>query len=232
MYTIRDFVSDVRSMSKLLSSDQLITDRVIANEGRSTANLIVGQILEKRKLWNSPNLFAFIPCLEMEEVPLSECCEYVSDAKVAKSKKKLPKIAEGFYGLAIQAVLGLDKMVDFKEVTPKRYANLLKMNLPGANKYFWVQNDHLYVSNPATLQVLLYAYFTEDIPNDLLFAPNCKCTDKPDIADLCTNPLDKPFYCPANRVDDVKKIVYDKLLKVYFNLPIDKVSDNKDDASK
>lgn len=231
MYTVRNFVSDIRSMSKLISSDQLITDRVIANEGRSAANLIVGQILEKRKLWNSPNLFAYIPCLEMEEVPLSECCEYTSEKKVAKSKKKLPKIAEGFYGLAIQAVLGLDGNKEFKEVTPKRYANLLKLGLPG-NQYFWIQNDHLYVSNEHTKAIHMYAFFTEDIPNDLLFSPNCKCVEKPNIADLCTNPLDKLFYCPANRLDDVKNIVYNKLLKIYFNVSEDKTSNNQDETTK
>lgn len=230
MGTYRQYISDIRGMNKLLSSDALISDRLIASELRSTANLLVGQILAKRKLWNSPNLFAFIPCLEMEQAPLSECCEYTSDKKVAKSKKKLPKIAEGFYGLAIQGVFGLDNMKKFDEVTATRYSNLLKMKIDGP--YFWVVNDHLYVSKEDTESVNMFAYFSEDIPNDLLYSPNCKCKEKPDIKDLCTNPLDKICYFPADRVDDLKKIVYDKLLKVYFQTAVDKTSDNKDDTSK
>lgn len=231
MYTVRNLVSDIRGMNKLLSSDQLITDRVIASEGRSTANLLVGQILNKRKLWNSPNLFAFLPCIEMEPAPLAECCEYTSDRKVAKSVKKLPKIGEGFYGLAIQGVFGIDNMVKLKEVTASRYANLLKIGLVNG-VYFWVINDHLYISNEDTKKVNMFAYFTEDIPNDLLFPSDCDCKIKPHIEDICANPLDKPFYFPADRIDDVKKIVYDKLLKTYFNVPMDKTSNNLDETSK
>lgn len=230
MYTIRNFVSEIRSMNKLLSNDQLLNDRTIAFEGRSTANLIVGQILDKRKLWNSPNLFAFMPCIEMEKVPLSECCEYTSDKKVAKSKKKLPKIAEGFFGLAVQGVFGLDNKKKFKEATPSRYANHLKMGLDGL--YWWIIDDYLFVSNEDTKAVNMYAYCTEDIPSEILFPSDCPC--KPSTGDLCTNPLDKPFYFPANRLDDVKKIVYDKLLKTYFNVSSEenKTSDNKNDTTK
>lgn len=233
MYTVRNFVSDIRGMNKMLSSDQIITDRVIASEGRSTANLIVGQILAKRKLWNSPNLFAFLPCLDMEPVPLSECCEYTSERKVAKSKKKLPKIGEGFYGLAIQGVFGLDNMKKFKEVTPARYSNLLKMGL-AYGVYFWIINDYLYISNEDTRKVNMYVYCTEDVPNDLLFPSDCDCKIKPHIEDICANPLDKPFYFPAERIDDIKKIVYDKLMRTYFNVPSEenKTSDNKNDTTK
>lgn len=227
-YTIRNFVSEVRSMNKLLSSDALINDRTIAFEGRSTANLIVGQIFDKRKLWNSPNLFAFMPCIIMEKVPLSECCEYTSEKFVAKSKKKLPKIGEGIFGLCVQGVFGLDNKKKFKEVTPARYANHLKMGLDGL--YWWIIDDHLFVSNEDTKAINMYAYCTEDVPNDLLFPPDCPC--KPSTGDLCTNPLDKQFFFPMNRLDDVKKIVYDKLMRVYFQTTVDKTSDNKDDTSK
>jgi len=94
-YTGRDFVSQVRSLNKLLSSDQLITDRAILHEGKDATNLIVKQSTDKRKLWQSPSVFAYFPCLEMEKVPITECCDYTSDREVAKSKKKLPQIGEG-----------------------------------------------------------------------------------------------------------------------------------------
>jgi len=168
----------------------------------------------------------------MEKVPLSECCEYTNEKLVAKSIKKLPKIGEGFYGLAIQGVFGLDNKKQFKETPAKRYANNLKMGIKGL--YFWIINDHLYVSNEDTESVNMFAYFSEDIPNNLLYSPNCDCKPKPHIEDLCTNPLDKPLYFPLDRIDDVKKIVYDKLLKTYFNVPSEenKTQDDKNDTTK
>lgn len=233
MYTNRDFVSQIRSMSKLLSSDQLITDRTIMHEGKDAANMLVKQALDKRKLWGSPNLFAYLPCLEMQQVPLSECCEYTSEAEVAKSKKKLPKIGEGIWGLAIQGIFGLDNQKKFKEVTPTRYANILRLGLSTKDVYFWIQNDHLYVSNAHTSKVNMFAYFSEIIPNDLLFpGEDCECITPPSIEDLCANPLDQPFYFPMDKLPDLKNMVYTTLMRVYQQSAIDKTSNNNDETSK
>ena len=232
-YTNKDFVSQIRSMSKLLSSDQMITDRAILREGKDVANLLVKQSMDKRKLWQSPNVFAFFPCLEMEKVPISECCEYISETMVAKSKKKLPKIGEGTWGLAIQGVYGLDMTKKLKEVNPNRYANILKLKLNVNDVYYWVLNDHLYISNPDTKAANMFLYPAEIVSNDLLFpGADCDCMVKPHISDLCANPLDQPFYAPSDRITDIKNIVYSTLMKVYFGISIDKTSDNKDDQTK
>lgn len=231
--TNREIISQVRSMSKLLSSDILISDRVVYNECKDTANKLVKQSLDKRKLWQSPNLFAFLPCLEMEEVPLSECCDFTSECNIAKSKKKLPTIGEGIWGLAIQGVFGLDRSIKLKESNPNRYSNLLKLQLRKKDVYYWIQNNHLYVTNPSTRAVDMYAYFLDDIPNDLLFpGETCDCKPKPDIGSLCTPTLDKKFYFPGDKVDDLKSIVYNNLLKVYFGINADKTSNQLDETKR
>ncbi len=228
MQTLRQTISNIRGIDKLLSSDVLISDRLIAQELRNAANLIVTQQTSKRKLWQSPNVFTPIPCLEMTEVPLSECCEYTSNKKVAKSKYPLPQIGEGTFGLCIQMVTGLDNSRKFVEVTPMRYANLLKLNLPDNKIYYWIQNKHLYVSNPSTKAVNLFAYFTEDIPNYILY-PECECSVPPSITDRCINPLDKPFYFPADRLLDIEGIVLKNLRGYFDNKKQDVTSDNKPD---
>ena len=133
MQTLRQTVSNIRGTLKLLNSDALISDRLIASELRNAANLIVSQQFDKRKLWQSPNLFTPIPCLEMEKTPLTNCCEYTGDRFISVSKKRLPQIGEGTFGLAIQLVTGMDQSKKFKETTPARYANLLKLNLNTKN---------------------------------------------------------------------------------------------------
>lgn len=235
-YTKRQFVSQVRSMSKLLSSDSLVNDRTIINEGRDAANKLVKQSLDQRKLWRSPNLFAFLPCLEMEQAALSECCEFTSDKTIARSKEKLPKIAEGNWGLAVQGVFGLDGKKKLIETNPSRYANYLKLGMRTKGTFWWVANERLYISNPDTEAVNFYAFFTEDIPNNLLYpGEDCDCgQNPPKTSDLCTSELDKPFYYPADKIDDIKKMVYTSLLQVYFNVPTDanKTSDQRDESSK
>lgn len=230
--TTRQVVSNIRALNKMFS-DATINDRTILQECRNVANLLVHQDRDKRKLLNSPNLFAFIPCLEMDEAPLQECCEYYTECSVAKSVERLPKIGEGIWGLAIQGVFGLDGRVKFKETNPNRYANTLKLGLKTNDIFYWIIDGYLYVSNPDTKGVNMYAYFTEDIPNSLLFpGENCDCIRKPDIDTLCASYLDKKFYFPDYRMNDLQSIVEKNLLNSYYNIPLDKTSNNLDDQSK
>ncbi len=77
MSTLRKLVSDVRGMHKLLSTDSLITDRVIASEIKNNSLLLIKRETNLRKLWATDTLFTTLPCLEMIQVPISECCDYV-----------------------------------------------------------------------------------------------------------------------------------------------------------
>lgn len=225
----RKIISDIRSMNKLLSSDAMITDRVIYGEAKSASLLLIKRDTDRRRLWQSPNLFDKLQCLEMEECPLAECCEYTSPCNIARSKLEIPKIAEGIFGLLIQMCSSVDNSTKFTEVTPSRYANILKLGLRTKKVYFWIFNRHVYVSNPDTKAVNFFAFFEEDIPNSLLFPDNCPCTTN---ISPCTSILDQEFKCPGYLEKTVKDMVAEGLLKKYFNTGIDKTSDNKDDTSK
>lgn len=228
--TNRDFVSQIRSMSKLLSTDSLINDRTILKEGRIIGAKLVKQAMDEKKLLTSPYLFAFIPCFEMEEASLSECCEYTSEVNIARSKKKLPKIGESNWGLAMQ-VFGLSGKKRFKRTDPNRYANILKLKLTTKDIYYWVQNEYLYTSSEDIKAVNMHIFPTEEIPNDILYpGEDCDCTT--DKGDLCTAELDKQFYFPGEKVYDIAEIVYKRLMSIYFAIEDDKTSDNKEDGQR
>lgn len=131
MATGRKLVSDVRGMHKLLSSDNLITDRVILSEIRNNSLMLIKRETNLRKLWATDTLFTTIPCLEMVEVPISECCNYVDECTIARTKHKLPRISEGNYQYVIQGVYSINAMggkgKKIKEITVNRYINLLKL---------------------------------------------------------------------------------------------------------
>ena len=231
MSTLRKLVSDVRSMHKLLSTDSLITDRVIASEIKNNSLLLIKRETNLRKLWATDTLFTTLPCLEMVEVPISECCDYVDPCTIARSKHKLPRIAEGNYQYIIQGVYSINAMSGqgkkLKEITINRYINLLKLPIIKNEAYYWIMNGYLYVSNPLLQAIRISALFEEDVPNDILY-PECCCGEDIILDDYCKNPLDKPYAVPGYLQTQVLELTTKKLLQTYFNLKTDITSDGLD----
>ena len=174
--TARELVSDVRATLKLMGTDNLITDRAILSEIRNNSLLLIKRETGLRRLWSTDTLFTTIPCLEMIEVPISECCEYVDPCTIARSKYPLPRLSEGIYQYVIQGVYSINAMggkgKKLKEITINRYLNLLKLPITKQEEYFWISNGYLYVTNPQVQLVRMVALFEEDVPNEILY-PEC-----------------------------------------------------------
>jgi hypothetical protein len=232
MATLRKLVSDVRSMHKILSTDSLITDRAIASEIRNNSLLLIKKETNLRKLWATSTLFTTIPCLEMVEVPISECCGYVDPCSVARSKFKLPRISEGNYQYLIQGVWSINAMggtgKKLKEITINRYINLLKLPIIKKESYYWIINDYLYVSDPLLKAIRIAALFEDDVPNEVMY-PDAGCGDcQPSDDDWCKNPLDKEFALPGYLEKQVLELTSQKLLQTYFRLDTDMTDDGID----
>lgn len=224
MSTGRKLVSDVRSMHKILSTDALITDRAILSEVRNNSLLLIKRETNLRKLWATDTLFTTLPCLEMIEVPLAECCGYEDPCTIARSKHKLPDIAEGNYQYVIQGVYSINALggggTKLKEITINRYMNLLGLAIAKNDIYYMIINNYLYVTSPSIQAVRLAALFTEDVPNEILY-PACCCGEETPSPDLCINPLDKEFPLPGYLEKQVLELTSQKLLNTYFSLKSD-----------
>lgn len=225
MSTLRKLVSDVRSMHKLLGTDSLITDRAIASEIRNNSLVLIKRETNLRKLWATDTVFTTIPCLEMQEVPISECCGYADPCTVARTKFKIPSIAEGNYQYVIQGVYSINAMSGtgkkLKEITINRYMNLLKLPIIKKEEYYWIVNDYVYISNPLVQTIRFVALFEEDVPNDIMY-PECGCgSPEASLDDLCKNPLDKEFALPGYLEKQVLTLTSQTLLSTYFSLKTD-----------
>jgi len=231
MATLRKLVSDIRGQHKLLSTDGLITDRVIASEVKNNAIMLIKRETNLRKLWATDTLFETLPCLPMEEVPISECCDFVDDCTVARSKFKLPRISEGNYQYLIQGVWAINAMGGrgkrLKEITINRYINLLKLPIIKDDIYYWIVNDYLYCNKPSIQALRMAAFFEEDLPNSLEF-PDCDCGTAYSTEDLCRNPLDRQFGLPGYLQKQVLELTSQKLLNSYFRLKTDMSSEGID----
>lgn len=225
MATLRKLVSDVRSVHKILSTDSLITDRAIASEIRNNSLLLIKRETNLRKLWSTDTLFTTIPCLEMIEVSISECCNYVDPCSIARTRFKLPRISEGNYQYVIQGVYSINAMSGqgkkLKEISINRYINLLKLPIIKKEEYFWISNGYLYVNNPLLKAIRFVALFEEDVENEIMY-PECGCgTPEYTIDEICKNPLDKEFPLPGYLEQQVLELTSKKLLSTYFNIKTD-----------
>ena len=225
MATLRKLVSDVRSVHKILSTDSLITDRAIASEIRNNSLLLIKRETNLRKLWATDTLFTTIPCLEMIEVSISECCNYVDPCSIARTRFKLPRISEGNYQYVRQGVYSINAMSGqgkkLKEISINRYINLLKLPIIKKEEYFWISNGYLYVNNPLLKAIRFVALFEEDVENEIMY-PECGCgTPEYTIDEICKNPLDKEFPLPGYLEQQVLELTSKKLLSTYFNLKTD-----------
>lgn len=227
--TNREVISRVRSTNKLFS-DGLLNDRSILAELRGKALTLINQKTNQRKLWGTDTVFTPIDCLEMETVPIGECCSYATDHNVSKSKLKLPGIAEGNFQYLIQGVYDAGSTRDIKYTPLNRYINLLKLGLPNKDVYYWIHNSHLYISQPNVRIARIVAAFTGDVSYDLLY-PECDCGSPREKKRPCTSRLDEEFKCPGNLVDTAVELTSQTLLTRYFRVPTDHTSDNKDDQT-
>jgi hypothetical protein len=219
-------------MHKLLSTDNLITDRAVMSEIKNNAFLLIKRETNLRKLWATDTVFTTIPCLEMIEVPISECCDYVDPCTVGRTKFKLPRITEGNYQYVIQGVYSINAMSGqgkkLKEITINRYVNLLKLPIIKKEEYYWISNGYLYVNNPLLKAIRLVALFEEDVPNEIMY-PECGCgTPEYTTEQLCMNPLDKESPVPGYLEKQVLELTSQKLLSTYFKLKTDITSDGVD----
>lgn len=230
MATLRKLVSDVRSMHKLLSTDGLITDRAIASEIKNNSVMLIKRETNLRRLWATDTLFTTIPCLEMIQVSISECCDYADPCTISRSKYRLPPISEGNYQYLIQGVWSINAMggvaKKFKEITINRYINLLKLPIIKNEAYFWIHDGYLYITNPLLKLARISAFFESDVPSSIMYG----CTSETITNDeYCMNPLDKEYGVPGYLEKQVLELTSQKLLQTYFRINDDKTSDNKDD---
>ena len=142
---------------------------------------------------------------------------------IARTKKKIPQISEGIFGLLVQSIFS-PGMTKFDYATPDRFVNMLKIGLKNTKKYFWIANDRIYVTNPDIEKINIVAYFDEDLnPDDFN-----DCATKPS-ENSCVNPIDKDFPIPSYLEKSLIDMVNETLSKTYFRHLIDETPNNKDE---
>jgi len=229
MAKLGELVSQIRSQFKLISSDDSITNRAVASELRSTALTLIKRETDKRKLFSTDNLFTWINCLEMEPVPLSSCCSYQSNCTIAKSKLRLPKIAENIFGYLIQGVFSVPMSkydsIKFDYSDPSRYVDIISIYPERINnlKFFWIRDGYLYLTDENVELVRISAFFEEEPSKELFVCEGI-------VEDCTQNPLDMEFKCPSYLLSNVLTMVRETMLKTYKQSKADPQENDVDEA--
>jgi hypothetical protein len=221
--TNRQVVSQVRSTHKLLG-DSRLTNRSILAEVKSNSLVLINQKANERKLWSS-NIFTPLECVEMEEIPLGECCGISSNKLVSRSRLKLPSIASGNFQYLIQGVYDVGLGQALKYTPLNRFISIQSLGLNSRDVYYWIHNSRLIISSPHVKTAKIIAVWEGEISDELLY-PKCDCMHEK--KDDCHNKLDDEFKCPGFLITAAIKMSSDTLLNTYFRLPSDNTSDGKE----
>ncbi len=221
MSTLADMISRVRSAFKLVDADNIITNRVCADELIAARNKLVKQQVDKRRLFSTDNIFTNIPCLQMQQVPLASCCDYTSPCMISRSILQLPSVGISIYGPLIDGVYSIDGSVKFNYMDPDRYANILRLYPNGKTPdVCWIKDNYLYVSDSMIEEVSPRIFF------DKLVTPSMySCKEPPCCPE---NPMDMDFKCPGYLEEDVVNIAREMILRDYKRSEDDKTVDQND----
>lgn len=213
---LRALISDIRSQLRQNSDDTILTDRHIASECSTVAINLIRRDLLSKKITDHTGILAEIPCIKMVEADLQECISIPHNCKISRSRCKIEIPAIG-----LTSVYSIDLSTRFKEVSPARYENALKLRISQKN-FFLIINQYIYVTDPEIKMIRVICPSVTDI----ILPPECTC-----IQNNCKNPFDNEFKCPDFLIENIKEAVLTKFSK-YFKASHQDISTNEFDESR
>lgn len=179
MTKIVESISRVRNSMKIVNDDAFITDRYIYSLIVKYGKTLVYRDSKKLNILNNPIMFKEIPCFRLKEIDVVDnCCIGINTGcKVMVSVEPLPEITSIDNGPVIKAVTTIDGSKTLIRTTKEQYYQMKKSTSfkYNTNKYYWIENNHIYVPDVMWESVRISAMFNEDI-NDLL-CPNSNLGD-------------------------------------------------------
>ena len=207
--TVREDIAQIR---KLLNADKLdmrLSNQFLYNRIIDTAKLIIRREADGRKIFKLTELFKPLDCIDLEPDEFACAQFFIPGCKnVMKSVKKLPKAYLSSTGSVLQ-VFSVDRSVQFNQVTPAAYTSVAKREFKGNEKYFWIQNDYLYIPNSYVAKVLV----------DGLFINNA---DK----SKCEKILDSSSSLPDGVRMDILRTAASDIASITLRIPKDESPDN------
>jgi hypothetical protein len=218
MIKVGEFISEVRNTLRSASVDEWIPGKLIHYKGISYSALFLKREADDKRLHKYTNLWTTIPCLEMVEDDVINCCsEFIPNCtKVVRSKEKLPDLYSTRFGYLIQ-VYSLDYSKQYTIASPRQYKYYQMGTFKDPRKrYAWLENGYLVIPDTMAKSVIVKGMFTD---KSKALALSCKDEDSTDTS--CVSLLDQDFVIPEHLIADVKNAVVKELAEIYKRIQPD-----------
>ena len=167
MTTIRESISRIRNVFKLVNEDAFLTDRFIYSLLIKYSKALIRRQDNENKLMQYDSLFETLPYVELIEVDRIEadCARIKTGCKIMRTKKKLPKLMSGSNGPIFRTVAPIDGSDVFQQCLAAVYVVMTQSTNFKYNKthYFWYKNEYLYFPDIVWDAVSVEGMFEEPV---------------------------------------------------------------------
>lgn len=216
MTTIAEVISRIRNEIKAESQDAFVTDRYVYSLINKFAQLYMRRQDVSNKLMRFNSVWKVLPFIELIEVDKieAECVGVYSGCTFMRTKDKLPKMIEGYWGPLIRSVTSIDGSTSLQPTYPSTFVSMSKTSTFRYNttKYFWYLNGYIYVPNVTWNAIKLEGVFDSDISEWL-------CDEK------CIPRYEQQMNIPEAMFAEIEQQVLSTMMNT-FRLPSED-SDNK-----
>ena len=167
MTSIRESISRIRNVFKIVTEDAFLTDRFIYSLLLKHSKALVRRQDVENKIMQYDSLFETLPYVELIEVDRIEadCARVKSGCKIMRTKKKLPKVMTGANGPIFRTVSPIDGSDVFQQCLSAVYVAMTQSTNFKYNKchYFWFKNGYLYFPDIVWDAVSVEGMFEEPV---------------------------------------------------------------------
>jgi hypothetical protein len=214
---IREATSRIKNTFKAVKQDAAgLSDRYIYSLVLKYGKALMRRQDNLNRLLKYNSVWKTLGCIELEKVDRNSCECPVLGCSILRTKRKLPKLIDGYYAPLIRFVTSPDQSQELKPTTPIAYEKMLKQKNFKYNtaKYYWYLDGHLY------------------FPNVDWDAVSLECVPEGDISSYTGDPSDNCVYtqdldCP---IPDFLFAEIEQLmaaeLGINIRIPVDQQHDN------
>lgn len=202
--TLRQVCSDILESLSAKNLDDRLSYRYIKNILMDKAAYFVKQDASLRSLFKIGDLWKKVDCVEMEPVDFSDCVS-IGCKTMMKSINPIAETYQTSYGYAIK-VFTIDYMKEYHLIQPSSYRDIVNRPYKGKTKYFWIQDNHIFIPDTEVESVIVLGMFKEDA--------RLLDTD-------CPKPLDSTFSFPDYIITIAKTETVKEILGTRRQIPED-----------
>lgn len=210
---VGEAISRVRNQIKSVKQDANVTDRFLYSMIMKHARFFMHRQDNLNRIMKYNSVFQTLSFIELVDVDTAEaeCHGVYSGCTFKRTKEKLPRMMEGYYGPLLRSISSLDLSQQVIPTFPMTFRQISKQSTFKYNtkKYYWYLNGYLYFPNVPWDAVKIEGVFEEDISR-----LNC------DSEDDCMYIQDQTINVPEFLFSEIEQLVI-RDLGIMINIPSD-----------